>query len=178
MDLFTANMLMGVGSAIGQIGQGNADRIRANAQAALDDYLADVQQKDSLKEAELIRKAGRRQVGAAVAAYAGAGVVVGEGSALETERQIDQDVEHDAYQAIIEGNSRALGLRTEGKLSRIAGRQAQVAGYVNAAGSLLASGYRGTRGWKTGKVTPEDLDFANGSSDPIGALNARMGWTG
>jgi hypothetical protein len=155
MDLFTANMMMGFGSAIAQIGQANGDRIRANAQAALDDYLADVEQDNALKEAAIIRKSGRKAQGAANAAYAAAGVQVGEGSALETERQIGLDVEHDAQQALVEGDSRARGLRTEGKMARIAGKQAMTAAYVGAVGTVLGSAAQGYRsGWKTGSSVP------------------------
>lgn len=179
MDLFTANMMMGFGSAISQIGQANGDRIRANAQAALDDYLADVEQDNALKEAAIIRKAGHKAQGAANAAYAAAGVQVGEGSALETERQIGLDVEHDAQQALVEGGSRARGLRTEGTMARIAGKQAMTAAYIGAVGTVLGSAYQGARqsGWKTARSVP--AGNYSGSQAPAPVVDRSMyssGW--
>jgi hypothetical protein len=85
------------------------------------------------------------QVGAANAAYAGAGVKVGEGSAARREQEITQDYEHDAYQAILEGKRRARGLQTDAQMTRIDGSAWQTAGYVNAAGTLLGGAYQGMR---------------------------------
>lgn len=138
-------------NAFNQIQQGKYANAQAGLQAAQNDYQAQVEQDNALKTAALIRRAGKRQVGQANAAYAAAGVKVGEGSTLETERQIDQDVEHDAFQAILEGGRRARGLRTEGELTRINGRMQETAGYVNAVGTVMGGMYQGMRsnGWRT-----------------------------
>ena len=138
-------------NAYGKIQQSKYAQGQANLQAQQSDYQAGIEQKAGLQTAQIIRRAGTRQVGAANAAYAGAGVKVGEGSALETERQIGLDSEHDAFQAILQGDRRAAGLRTDASLSRINGNALQTAGYVNAAGTLLSGGYQGLKasGWRT-----------------------------
>jgi hypothetical protein len=112
---------------------------------------AKVAEDESMKMAAIIRRAGVRQVGAANAAFAGAGVKVGEGSAAEVERTVMQDYEHDAYQAILEGKRRALGLRTEGKFAQLQGDAQGAALQVNSMSSALGSAYTGMRGtgWRT-----------------------------
>ncbi len=145
-----------------QIQQGNSAKSLANAQAGMNDYQAKVATDSASQTAALIRKAGRGQVGQANTSYAAAGVKVGEGSALETERQIDQNVEHDAFQAILDGQRKALGLQTDAKITRANGRAAQSAGYVNAM-TAAVSGYgnamKTTGGWKTGSA--EQYSYSN-----------------
>lgn len=138
-------------SAFGQINAGRNAKMQGDLQGQVDDYSAQVEQQSALETARLIRRAGRRQVGAANAAYAGAGVKVGEGSAGETERQINLDVEHDAYQALLEGSRRASGLRVQGEFARSQGRMAESAGYVNAIGTVLGGYGQGLRasGWRS-----------------------------
>lgn len=167
-------------NALNQVQQGRYAKAQAGLQAQALDYQAKVEQDNALKTAELIRRAGRRQVGQANAAYAAAGVKVGEGSALETERYIEQGVESDAFQALLGGDRRAAGLRLDGQLARIDGSMQKTAGYVNAVGTVLSgvqSYMRQSGGWKTGPVTKRDLDAANRSSDPLGELNRIKGWT-
>lgn len=139
-------------NALGQIQQGRYANSQAQLQAQSEEFQAHVEEQTALQTAGVIRRAGRRTVGAANAAYAGAGVVVGEGSAGEVERDITQGYEHDAYQAILEGKRRSLGLTTDATLTRIAGSQAQTAGMVNAVGSALQGGYKALKasGWRTG----------------------------
>lgn len=138
--------------ALGQWQQGQYAAGQSRLQAQADEYQGQIERETALKTAELIRRAGRRQAGAANAAYAGAGVKVGEGSALETERQIYQDSEHDAFQAILEGNRRARGYTTQASMERINASQQETAGIVNAFGSVLQGGQsymRANGGWKT-----------------------------
>ncbi len=137
--------------ALTSIQQGRLAKEQGRAQQALSDYQAQVEQDNALKLAAIIRRAGRRQVGASVAGYAGAGVKVGEGSAGMVEREITEAVEQDAFQALLEGGRRAAGLRVEGAGSAAAGRAAQAAGYLQATNSALAGGYGALRasGWRT-----------------------------
>lgn len=143
--------VIGASSAFNQILGGKYANAQAQMQADQMEYQAKLEEQSALQTAAVIRRAGQRQVGAANAAYAVAGVKVGEGSALETERQITTDVEHDAFQAILDGGRRARGLQTSAQLSRIDGRMKQTAGYVNAASSMLNSGYNAIKsnGWRT-----------------------------
>ncbi len=139
-------------NAMNQVQQGRYAKAQAGLQAAMSDYQAQVEQDNALKTAEIIRRAGRKQVGQANAAFAGAGVKVGEGSAAEVERDITQGYEHDAFQALLEGGRRAAGLRLDGQLTRINGDMQETAGYVNAVGTVLGGMYQGMKsnGWRTG----------------------------
>lgn len=138
-------------TALNQVQQGRTARKQADMQARVSEFQAGIEQANALKTAEIIRRAGRSQVGQATAAFAGAGVKVGEGSAGEVERQINLDVEHDAFQALLEGGRRASGLRTEAAMTRAQGRMAQTAGIVNAVGSVLSTGYGALKasGWRS-----------------------------
>jgi hypothetical protein len=138
--------------AFGQLQQGKYAQGQANLNASQLDYRAQVEQHNALQAAQVIRRAGRRQVGQAVAAYAGAGVKVGEGSALEVEGQIGREVEHDAFQTLLEGDLRALGLRTDATMERIGGRMQRSASTVAAVNTVLSGGYNAMRanGWRTG----------------------------
>jgi hypothetical protein len=142
---------VGVGSALNNLSAGRTANLQAGLQASQEDYQAKVEEQTALSTAQVIRRAGARQVGAANAAYAGAGVKVGEGSAERVEQEITQDYEHDAYQAILEGKRRARGLTTDAQMTRIGGRMAEQASYANAANSLLGSFAQGARssGWRT-----------------------------
>lgn len=142
---------VGASNAFNNVEAGKTAKGQASLQAQAMDYTAKIEQQNAVKTAELIRKAGRKQLGQATAAYAGAGVQVGEGSAAEVERSITEGVEHDAFQALLDGSRRARGLKTDASMTRIAGDVAQKAGYVNAAGSLLSSGYQGAKasGWRS-----------------------------
>jgi hypothetical protein len=138
-------------NAMQQVQAGKYAKGQAYLQAQQADYQAGIEQQTALQTAGLIRKAGARQVSAANAGYAAAGVKVGAGSALETERYIDQGSEHDAFQALLTGDRRASGLRTQATMDRIGGDAAERGGYVSAVGTLLSSGANAMRagGWRT-----------------------------
>jgi hypothetical protein len=139
-------------NAFQQVQAGNYAKGQAGLQADQMDYQAKQEQQNALETARIIRRAGHRAVGQATASYAGSGVVVGEGSAGDVEREMTQDVEHDAYQSILEGDRRALGLRTQGEMSRIDGSMKRTAGYMNAFGTVLGGSYQAMKnnGWRTG----------------------------
>jgi hypothetical protein len=114
-------------------------KIFAESQARMDEAAA-------LETAKVIRRAGRKTIGAAKAAYAGAGVKTGEGSAAEVGEEITAGVEHDAFQAILEGKNRASASRQAGQNADQAGRDAQNVAIVNAVGT-------GISGWRTASKT-------------------------
>jgi hypothetical protein len=138
-------------NALGQVQQGRYANAQAKLQGSVLDYQAKQEQDAAIKTAEIIRRAGRRQVGQATAAYAGAGVVVGQGSAGEAEREITQDYEADAFQALLEGGRRGDALRTEASMSRASGRAAQSAGMVAAFSTVLGDTYGAMKanGWRS-----------------------------
>lgn len=145
------NVAIAASGAITSLSAGSYAKGQADLQASQMDYQAKQEQQTALETARIIRRAGHKAIGQANAAYAGAGVKVGEGSAGDTERQLYQDVEHDAYQAILEGDRRALGLRTQGTMARAQGDMAKSASYVNAVNSLAGGFYKGMTGsgWRT-----------------------------
>ena len=137
-------------NAFNQVQGGKWQKAQGDLQAMQADYQAKQEREAAAGMAEVIRRAGRRQMGAATAGYAAAGVRVGEGSAGEVERDIGQAVEQDAFQTLLTGNRRAAGLELEGKVARIGGKLAQSASYAQAA-NTLAQGYAsGAKSWKTG----------------------------
>jgi len=138
-------------SAFQQVQAGKYAKGQANLEATQLDYQAQVENDNAMKTAAVIRRAGRKQVGQANAAYAGSGVVVGEGSAGDIEAEIRQGVEHDAYQALLEGHRRGRGMSTQAQLTRIDGGMRETAGYVNAVGTALGGSYKALKanGWRT-----------------------------
>lgn len=136
-------------SALQQFNSGRMAQGQTGLQANQLEYQAKVENAAALQTAAMIRRTGRRQVGAVNAGYAAAGVKVGEGSALEAERYVEQGVEHDAFQAILDGSRRASGLNTEAKTARISGDMQATAGTVGAIGTLLSTGFQAYSKWRT-----------------------------
>lgn len=145
-------MAAGAVQAYGQVQQGRLAKLQADGQAQQLDYQAKVENENALKTAAIIRKAGKRQVAQTVEGYAGAGVKVGEGSAGEVEQQVTKNVEHDAYQAILDGSRRASGLETDATFTRADGVSRQSAADIAASSTIMSSSFRGMRanGWRTG----------------------------
>lgn len=137
--------------AIGSMQQGRAQQTQANIAAGEAELAAGVERSDAAMEAARIRRAGEAQRGQTVAGFAGAGVKVGEGSALDAERQVMEDVARDEYMAIITGERRASGLEREARYRRMAGSDARRAGELGAATSLLSAGasYARASGWRS-----------------------------
>ena len=99
--------------------------------------------------AKNIRKAGKAQQGAANVALAASGVKLGEGTALEIQNTIDQNVQQDALSAILSGQ------RTKSAMQREADN-ARKNSYYGAAGSVLSAGAQASRGgWKS-RAKPAD----------------------
>lgn len=139
-------------NAFQQVQAGKYAAGQADLQASQLEYQAKIENDTAMKTAAIIRRAGRRQIGQANAAYAGSGVVVGQGSAGLVEQEIREDVEHDAFQALLEGHRRGRGMETDATLTRIDGAMRRTAGMVNAAGTVLGGGYQAMKnnGWRTG----------------------------
>ncbi|MGL4573646.1 MAG: virion core protein, T7 gp14 family [Burkholderiaceae bacterium] len=131
----------------GDISQGRAARKQADWQAGQLDRQAAEEQDLGAQQAAKTRKRTAQDRGSAVAAYAGAGIKVGEGSALEVERYIEQEGETDAMMYLLNSDRRASALRDQAGMTRKAGRDAQRASYVSAVGSLLSGGYQSGMKW-------------------------------
>jgi hypothetical protein len=150
-----ASLLGGMSSASAAKSQGAAVQIANNTQA-------DIEQRNAQEMARLIRRAGRRQMGETRAGYAGAGVDVNaSGSVQDVATEQTNAIEHDAFQAILEGDRRALSLRLDGKLGRLRGEADASAAQMQGVNSALAAGYQGYSNWKTGQKYAVDWGNEN-----------------
>lgn len=95
-------------------------------------------------DAHRIRRQAQADRGAAVAAMAGSGVEIGQGSALETERQILTIGEEDAMMTL-------LGARQQGQALERQASQQRTAGWINATSTVLGGASK-MPGW--GGKTP------------------------
>ena len=136
----------------GNVLQGRAARRQANDAAAQSDYQAAVEADNAKLEARMIRRQGERQRGETLSSIAASGVKIGEGSALDAERQVMEDAAHDEYMALLTGQRRSSAFRQEASNQRRAGRGAWRAGLITAGTSLLSAGaaYGKAAGWRAG----------------------------
>lgn len=135
--------------AVQSVQAGRAARQQAELQAQASEWQGRLAEQEALRTASVIRRAGRRQVAEANSAFVGAGVALGQGSAADVEREITTGFEQDAFQAILEGKRRALGLSVEAAGMRAEGRMRQAAGVVGALDSLLSTGAKAYGKWQT-----------------------------
>jgi hypothetical protein len=126
--------------AAGSIRQGNAAARQYSDAAAQDDYQAGIERSNASAEAARIRVAGERQHGATLAGVAASGIKIGEGSALDAERQVMQDASRDEYMTLLTGARRSDAFLREAAMKRAAARDARRAGNVSTFTSLLGSG--------------------------------------
>lgn len=145
-------------SVFGQLQSGRAAQAQGAMQGQQLDYQAKVERDNALQTAMLIRRQGKYAVGAADVAAAGSGVVVGQGSAGEADRQIYQDTEHDAYQAILSGDRRGRGLEVQAVGARAQGDIAKSNSVMSAAGTVMSSGYQAFSGWRTQTQAPAPVE--------------------
>lgn len=109
------------------------------------------QQDAAAAQADQIRKAARRQRAAAEASFAAGGVDVGVGSAIAVDNEIARGGEFDALNAIITGGRGADSLTQEAIAYGKQARNAKMAGYGQAASSLLSAGAGAMKasGWRS-----------------------------
>lgn len=156
----TAMYVMAAGAAISAIGsyqQGQAQKkmYEEQAQQSVNEgaYRADA----AKAQAEKIRKAGRAQIGETRASLAASGVKVGEGTALELERDISQNVEEDALSALLSGKRSTDAAQQEAKMLNRAGANSAKSGAYSAAGTVLSAAGSIAGGWKTPAKSPAGL---------------------
>lgn len=143
-------MMFAMMQVAGAVQQGQAANNAAQSDAMYAEASARESRQDAQGVAARVRREGATARGSTLAAVAASGVKVGEGSALEAERQVMEDYSRDEYMAILSGERRASGLQMEAGNRRRAGRDARRAGYINAGTSLMASGAQGLKdsGWR------------------------------
>lgn len=144
-------MAAGTGLQIGsQISAGRTAEANARLEAADMDYQAAMERDNAALMARTYRREGRAARGQVLAAVAASGVKIGEGSALDAEREVMTDSETDAELAILRGEQVGRNLNARAQITRIAGRQARRAANLQAFGTLLSAGAQGMRasGWR------------------------------
>lgn len=152
MGVETVLMIAGAAfSAYSAIQQGDQQAEWADYQAKQAEADAAAERSAAVIQAEKIRKLARAQAGESTAALAGSGVDVGEGTAVNINQDIYRRAEEDAVMTIFGGIDRAKRGEAQAQDDRIRGEQAQTAGYLNAAGSVLSasSAYNRARGYRT-----------------------------
>lgn len=106
-------------------------------------------EKDAARaRAEKIRKMGKAQQGEAKAALAASGVKLGEGTALEVQKDIAQRAEEDALTAILQGDRYQQSADAEIEMLNKAGSNARSNANMASAGSILSSGMQLGSNWK------------------------------
>ncbi|MDP3615341.1 MAG: hypothetical protein Q8R98_26180, partial [Rubrivivax sp.] len=143
-----------------------------NYQKAQAEADADTARGEAVLQAEQIRAASKRQRSAAIAATAGSGTSVSDGTAELINFEIMQGGEKDALTTILSGNTRARQIiaqgqgasisadnaaansRAYGTSAQISGQNAKKAGYTSAATSALKFGSQAYGGWSSTAANP------------------------
>jgi hypothetical protein len=135
----------------GQVQQGRAANSAAQGQADELERQAAAERQMAERDAAMVRRAGGEARGRTLGALAVSGVKVGEGSALDVERQVMEDYSRDEYIQILNGEIRGRALEFEAGQTRSRGRDARRASYMQAGTSLLSAGYSGAKagGWRS-----------------------------
>ena len=147
-----ASAVSGVIGAIGAIQQGNAAAASAEYNAKIAERNATIVEnnraitvRQSEVDAEEKRRENRRTLSSVRAAYGASGLELA-GSPLDVLEDSALELELDASRIEAEGKMRSsemaaqgIGLREDANLSRMSGRAARSAGYINAAGALFGT---------------------------------------
>lgn len=150
-DPVTAMMVAGTAMSVGgTIIQGQQQQDLANSQAA-QASLEGAYRMDAAKvQAANIRKAGIKAKGTAKVTLAASGVKLGEGTALEVQKDITEMSEKDALTAILNGERAQSSAEYEAELLRAKGENAKTNSYFEAGSNVLAAGASYKKGgWKT-----------------------------
>lgn len=158
--------------AFSQVQQGRSVRDAANLDADRMEWEAQQTRLDAEADAKVIARQGRAQRGALVAAVAGSGVKVGEGSAALAEAETVESAYTDEYMAILNGERRARGMEMEASSRRRAGRDARRASTTAAFTTLLSAGAAGMNaaGWRS------NGPGFSGTQAPAPVSNATIRW--
>lgn len=155
--------------AYSQVQAGKQEEAWGNYQAAQAEADANAERGAGQVEAERIRKLGKRQRAEADAAFAGSGIAINEGSALDINRDITQGAEEDAYMAIVAGNDRGARLDADATGARIGAKNAKRAGYLGATATVLGGAAQVASGWKSSKSARSGASGAGAAAAGIGS---------
>jgi inosine-uridine nucleoside N-ribohydrolase len=154
--------------AFGQYKSGQAAKAQGEAVAGQLEYQGTVEQNNAMQQAQMIRRAQRNAVGQADTAAAASGIVVGQGSAGEVDRQIYEDSEHDAYQAILSGNRRQRQLDLQAVSARTGGNIAAANANAQAVSTVMGGALKGYGNWAS-------MQKYNFNGDASGTVYSRSG---
>lgn len=138
--LFYALVATGtVANIVGQQQQAKQQQQAYEAQAQQTANQAAYEKDAARARAEKIRKMGKAQQGEAKAALAASGVKLGEGTALEVQKDIGQRAEEDALTAILQGDRYEKSANAEIDMLNTAGRNARSNANMSSIGTVLSS---------------------------------------
>lgn len=180
--LTAAAPFVGVGaSLLSSIGEAEANKkwgkyqmkqAKADASAAIG---------ASRVEADMIRKAGNQQRSSAVASIADSGVVVGDGSAQEIEKDIVSNAEYDAMITLFDGQDAARRRIAEGQAAKYQAYNKASAAQGNMFGSLLGAagmGLNQVSKWLTPNNSNNNWVSSGLNNTPFGQSMAKSGNSG
>lgn len=140
-------------SAVSAIQQGQQQKEWGDYQAKQAEADAKAEKSAAEVHAEKIRKLARIQASEANASLAGSGVDVGEGTAININKDIYANAEYDALTTILNGADAARRGEAAAAGYRLRGQQARQAGNLGAASSVLGGAMKIAEGWKTPSKT-------------------------
>lgn len=135
--------------AYSTVQSGKQQQLNADAQSEQATLDANTEKSAAQVQAERIRKMARIQAGEANAALAASGVEVGEGTALNINREIYENAEEDAALTVFGGANRAQRLNVDAKNLRTAGNMARSNANAQAGATLISTAGSTYSGWKT-----------------------------
>lgn len=131
-------------STVGTIYSGIQQAEAADNQAQIAENNAAYEADANKQQAEKIRRMARAQRGEANAALAASGVKLGEGTALEVQKDITKRSEEDALSAMLTGSRALKSGSDQADMLRASGNAAMVGSAV----SVLATGANAYGNWK------------------------------
>ncbi len=155
-----------VAGAGGALMAGGAQASAGRFNAALMERQAQQQREAAAVEGDRLSRQRDRVLAAQRAGYAASGISGAEGTPVAVAADTGAEFDLDSMLAKWRGDAAADTLGLQAQASRRSARQAQVAGYVGAATSLLSGGYRVGRGWNTPTKEPPPSGGRGGSAAP------------
>lgn len=142
MGIETLAMVAAIGgtalSAAGSIQAGNAAKKAGDFNASVDQQRAASEQDAAAAEAQDVTRQGTSRLASGIAAQGASGVTP-EGSPLMVDEATVREIALGAARKIQGGDVRAGRLQDDAKLETMKGKNAQTAGYIKAASTILTS---------------------------------------
>jgi hypothetical protein len=162
-----AIMLMGSAiSAMGAIGQANAQQAAHEYNATLRERDAVVSTNQANVEAERVRRASLQAEGSLLAGAGASGVTL-EGSPLDVLAMSASNAKLDEETVLYNGRLKAMGYTSDATLERQAGKVAKQQGYINAASYLV--GGAGQAAYSAARINTGSGGSATALQDSIAA---------